>query len=247
MTMQSPPPPSWLSPQQSFLALLALAIATALIHAIQPPSNPTANSDYDFPEVVPLQGWSPDPQRVGAAIGIDDADNAGAGAILPTGTEVASARYVYLPNTSLLNEQHHSPGELTIDMRYFTNSNGDAKSYIHQLSGDVQSSLQYQADVGSYGLYTDGDRAYATACINPAGGSTVLSDDYRSNRYRHDFRPSRIWNWALGRSAIQDRRCLWAHLSIEHDHFTSPNTATEIVEAAWLDWFQWWNTHYPSL
>ena len=246
MVQPTPPPSPWLSREQSFIALLALAIATALIHSIQPKSNPTANRDYEFPAIVPLQGWSSDPQQMGGEIGIEDEGNAGTSAIFPTGTEVASARYVYVSDTSLLNHRQQPAVELTIDMRYFTNSNGDAKSYIHQSSGDVRSSLQYRADVGSYGLYTDGDGAYATACINPAGGSTVLSDDYRSNRYRHDFSLSRIWNWALGRSAIQDRRCLWTHLSLPHDGFESPDSTAEILETAWLDWFHWWTANYPN-
>ena len=245
MAKSSSAPPSWLSPQQSFLALLTLAMASAFIHAIQPSSTRTNRSDYDFPEEVPLPGWLPIPQGVGTApesslVGVDD------GAILPTGTEVAAARYVYLSNSSDRDGSDRSSIELTIEMRYFTDSNGDAKSYIHQVSGDVQSALQYRDGVGSYGVYSDGDRAYATGCINPTGGSTVLSDDYRSNRYRHDFRISRIWNWALGRSSIQDRRCLWTHLSISHYGFPSPEATAESLEATWLDWFQWWSNNYPS-
>ena len=245
MAKSSSGPPSWLSPQQSFLALLTLAITSACIHAIQPSSIRTNHIDYDFPEDVPLPGWLPAPQGVGTApegslLGVEDS------AILPTGTEVAAARYVYLSNFSGQEEGDRSPIELAIEMRYFTDSNGDAKSYIHQVSGDLQSALQYRDGVGSYGVYSDGDWTYATGCINPTGGSTVLSDDYRSNRYRHDFRISRIWNWAFGRSAIQDRRCLWTHLSVKLNSSTFPELSTELVEPAWLDWLAWWNENYPN-
>ncbi|MEM9535610.1 MAG: cyanoexosortase A system-associated protein [Cyanobacteria bacterium P01_E01_bin.45] len=243
MAESSSPPSCWLSPQQSFLALLTLAIAAAFIHSTQSSSMHTTDSDYDFPEVVPLPGWLPAPQESEFETGVTSVDR---GAVLPTGIEVASARYVYLSDSSGWDESDRVPMELTIEMRYFSDSNGDAKSFIHEISGDVQSVLQYRDGVGSYGVYADGDRAYVTACINSAGGSTVLSDDFRGNRYRYDFRLARIWNWALGRSGIQDRRCLWTHLEIDYDSSATSELATDLVEFAWLDWFEWWNSNYPN-
>ena len=110
----------------------------------------------------------------------------------------------------------------------------------------MQAALQERDGVGTYGVYVAGDRAYATACINSAGGSTVLSDNFRSNRYRHDFRPARMWNWALGRGGIQDRRCLWTHLAITHDSSITSESATDLVETAWLDLFDQWHANYPN-
>jgi cyanosortase A-associated protein len=57
---------------------------------------------------------------------------------------------------------------------------------------------------------------------------------------------TRIVPWLLGQIKLQDRRCLWAQMSIPLDQKT-PTDANKILETAWISWHQWWQKNFPKL
>ena len=52
--------------------------------------------------------------------------------------------------------------------------------------------------------------------------------------------------WLLGRENLRDRRCLLNLLSITYNQ-NSPEEVYPILENTWLNWYQWWFSHFPLL
>ena len=136
---------------------------------------------------------------------------------------------------------------LEIEVRYLANTRGNIKPIINHSHGSVLDTLQRHEEIGQYSIYTAGDRTYLAACLNPRGGSTVTTDGFRRNRYRHDVRPERVALWLTGQNTLHDRRCLVHRLSIATAEFESPELATVAIEGAWLGWASWWQSHYPAI
>ncbi|WP_017326522.1 cyanoexosortase A system-associated protein [Synechococcus sp. PCC 7336] len=226
--------PKWNPLQTPVLATVLLAIAVTAIQTLNRPQlQSVAVPSYIYPEVVPLPGWQEIPARAAETpptLFPPPSPHA------PSGEVVASTQYLYRHDTTIL----------TIDTRYLINTNGQLKDYISELSGTLWSALRERDNVGHYGLFTDGDRAYISACLNPRGGSTVTSDRFRQNRYLYDFRPARIAAWVVGRDTIQDRRCLWTTLSVAIADYASLSQAERDLETAWFDWFAWWTANFPK-
>jgi cyanosortase A-associated protein len=179
---------------------------------------------FVFPPEVPLSGWQPLATRP-----------------LPKSNSefpklVAGRHYRYQQNG--LN--------LDIEMRYFTASNGDVRSFIHQYAGIAPSLVVRQHKrVGFYGFFVRQQRAYLSVCINPRGGSTVTAEQFEQNRYLYDISLNRLLPWLLGQEPLRDNRCLWAHLSIAVPKASS-EAAYKDLEKIWFSWYNWWNPRFPK-
>ena len=142
---------------------------------------------------------------------------------------------------------------LSIQMRYvpdpFTH-NSDIPLLVQDFT-DISSvtvtegSTLRQPNIGFYTLFSDGESAHLSSCINPRGGSTVTSKQFIQNRLIYDLQPNRLWGWILGQHPLQDKRCLWTDLSIPLDD-AAPASLYPVLKEAWFDWYAVWKPRFPE-
>ena len=214
------------------LLLVTIAIATAFTLAASKVGLGTKSvvaDNYTFPESVVLSQW----QQVSSQ---SLQPHAVASKAYITGDFIAGRHYRYRRDNKLLD----------IEMRYFTNTNGDIKNFITSQTGDLSSGLKHYQK-GTYSIYTHEGKAYLSACLNSRGGSTVTGDRFNRNRLLYDARIERVLPWLLGKAELQDKRCLWAHLSTSLEPTAAVDETYLTLETAWFDWHNWWRSHYPIL
>ncbi len=110
---------------------------------------------------------------------------------------------------------------------------------------------RYLEAVGYYVLFSDQDRAYLSACINPRGGSTVTEAQFNQNRNTFDITPDRFGLYLLGIKELRDTRCLFVIMSIP---LANKNISTNItldlnyqkLERAWINWYKNWQYKFPE-
>lgn len=209
---------AWQSLRIPFLAATLGGICLVLGKSVFDPSIGKPTS-YQFPAQVPLSGW----QAEAAA------------------PHASRQRGHY---------RYRQGGEvLEVEMRYLTDTNGDFRAFLQDHTARKVPANQVsirQQQTGFYGLSRHQGRAYLTACINPLGGSTLTRQQFLHNRQTHDLQPRRLWAWLLAQTDLRDRRCLWAHLSLPVNS-AAPQATEQKLEAAWLDWSQFWQSHFPKL
>jgi cyanosortase A-associated protein len=119
----------------------------------------------------------------------------------------------------------------------------------------AQHSFQrFNAQTGYFLEFTDHDRAYLSACINPTGAATFTSSQHIHNRNLQDLHPRRIVTWVLGLNDLRDWRCLWVNLSVplpekelqngirnsQEDQLRT-EAAWATLRDFWQPWYQWWS------
>ena len=212
------------------LAVTAIATAVTLGKSIANPGTIfPVNEDYTFTDTVTLSQWQ-----------LADTKPLAVHQNKPT-------EYITGDFITGKNYRYQKEGQtLDIEMRYFADTNGNLKDFITSQTGELSSVLKADGDRGSYSIYTHGDRAYLSACINPRGKSTVTSDEYNRNLMAYDTRLSNIVPWLLGRAEFRDKRCLWANLSIYLDNNISVDDTYNHLETSWFDWYDYWQANYPN-
>lgn len=214
------------------LILVVTAIATTftLGKSILNSTPQTAEvADFTFPESVPL----PQGKFIASSAVTANLERS------PTHIAeefMAGKQYRYLHHNKLIN----------IEMRYLNNTNGDLKKLITQHGGEVFPTLRQNQERGFYSLFNRDGKAYLSACINPRGDSTMTGDQFHRNRLIYDARLERVIPWLLGKAQLQDRRCLWAHLSMPLKDDATAEETYRTLEIVWYDWYDWWRSHYPD-
>lgn len=212
------------------LGIMAISTTVTLGKSVVHPKviSPRINN-YSFPESVALAQW-----QLSSSMPVNYHQVKPSQYI--TGDFVAGKHYHYVSGGKSLD----------IEMRYFANTNGDLKSFITSQTEDLSSGLKQNKEQGSYGLYTNNNKAYLSTCINPVGNSTVTSDQFKRNLMIHGNNPQRIMPWLLGKAEFRDKRCLWAHLSIPLERDVTVDETYKILEMTWDDWQDYWRSHYPD-
>jgi cyanosortase A-associated protein len=107
----------------------------------------------------------------------------------------------------------------------------------------VQPQLQNRIDVGFYYLFEYKNTAYLSACVNYAGQTTVTEPQFVQNKYKYGWSLQRTFLWIIGQEDLFDGRCLWTLMSIPLDSSSNNITLEKAyadLEAAWVDWYNWW-------
>jgi cyanosortase A-associated protein len=211
------------------LSLLAVTLGVVLLvtgKLVFYPSAPkNVATPFEFPESVPLADW-----KLNKSALLEIKDNSGL---------QAARKYEYQKNSMALE----------IEMRYAVDTIGDVegmmKAHTILKSYPGKLALANTQGVGFHGILQHKNRLYLSSCINPSGGATVTSQQFRYNRNTRDWNPNRILFWLLGRGNIQDRRCLWTQMSVPLDK-TTPEDAQKILENAWVSWYGWWLPRFPQ-
>ena len=141
--------------------------------------------------------------------------------------------------------------KLQIETRYEPYTDGNVSRllvvYTPIEAATVNLNLRYQENMGYYTLFADADKLYLSACINSSGDSTVTEQQFIRNRYGNDLNPQRIFWWILGQNDLLDVSCLWTLISTPLDPEVRDSSEEltqkiKILEAAWFDWYGWWQT-----
>ncbi|WP_019487574.1 MULTISPECIES: cyanoexosortase A system-associated protein [Kamptonema] len=190
-----------------------------------PPTSNLSSTSFEFPQSVPLPEWQ----------AIDSTP-----LVISEDSDSKSGRIYRYQQNSL---------PLEIKMGYVVDTIGNVENLIraHNVfeSSPGKLTIVSNQEVGFHGLLQHQNRAYLSACINPRGGSTVTSEQFKYNRNTYDLQLSRIVSMLLGQvSRLQDRRCLWTQISIPLDK-TTPTDANKILETTWVSWYQWWQPRFP--
>jgi cyanosortase A-associated protein len=208
------------------IPILSVTFASTLLvlgKVIFPPNqNKSTIATFVFPKEVPLSEW-----ELVSTLPIPMPTQ-------PNPELIAAHHYRYIQKN-----QH-----LDIKMRYLTlfDVNELIKNYTSISSPPI---VRQREAIGYYGLGIDGEKAYLSACINPWGGSTFTGEQFQQNQYWSDLEPQRVLSWLIGNERTKDNRCLWAHLSVPLKD-SSKETAYQILESAWVNWYQWWLPRFPK-
>jgi cyanosortase A-associated protein len=213
--------------KQFRLPLLALTFSSVFLVLgkviIHPNAEKSTLTPLIFPETVPLSEWQLNPKYSQPASTKEDSNL------------IAQKHYQYI--------QKDVP--LDIEMRYVTIF--DVSKLLKEYTSILSSTEVRQRDkVGYYGLGVDKGQAYLSACINPQGNTTFTSQQFSQNRSLYDRPQQRLLPWLLGKKPIEDKRCLWAHLSISVNN-SSPEAAYKKLENVWFSWHQWWQPRLTKL
>ena len=220
---------SWVKIRILLLGIQLLGVIFVLGKSILYPTvKDNTFSPFVFPTTVPLPQWR-----------LVETGPVNSQLVKPlaylSGKYVSGKRYYYIQNDL----------SLEIEMRYLVNTNGNLKSFIKRYTGQLLPVLHEQEGVGFYSLFIHQKRAYLSACITPHGDSTVTADQFKRNGLRHAVRLNRLASWLTSQAEIMDKRCLWAHLSMPLNH-DSPESASQTLEKAWFDWYQWWSQRFSQ-
>ncbi|HIK06665.1 MAG TPA: cyanoexosortase A system-associated protein [Trichormus sp. M33_DOE_039] len=136
---------------------------------------------------------------------------------------------------------------LNIEMRYLQNFYPADVTIPknHSSATKASNTVRYQEGIGYYGVGIYEQNAYLRSCINPRGGSTFTHAQYRQNRYSQDISFARLLPVLQGQEALLDKRCLLVYLSMPLKN-SSPENAYQILEQAWVSWYQWWQPQFPK-
>jgi cyanosortase A-associated protein len=213
--------------KQFRLPLLALTFSSVFLVLakviIYPNAEKSTLIPLIFPETVPLSEWQLNTKYSQPTSTKDDSNL------------IAQKHYQYT--------QKNVP--LDIEMRYVTIFDVSQLLKEYNLISSSAEVRQRQK-VGYYGLGVDKGRAYLSACINPHGSSTFTSQQFSQNRSLYDRPWQRLLPWLMGKKPIEDKRCLWTHLSIPVNN-SSPESAYKKLENVWFSWHQWWQPRFPKL
>lgn len=164
----------------------------------------------------------------------------------------AAQQYVYA-STGEADETVGRDDPLGIEMYYLVLTDGQIQRYVREYhpedirsKEDVPPLDERQTEVGTHYLFTHGDRAYLSACINSYGPSTVTRDQFELNRNTHDLQVNRFWPVFWGREPIRDRRCLWVLMSLPADDDAQRDESFAQLEQVWPSWYAWWSNRFPA-
>ncbi|ARV61870.1 cyanoexosortase A system-associated protein [Nostocales cyanobacterium HT-58-2] len=205
--------------------LLALTFCSILFVLANVMLLPTKDkgTPFVFPEYIPLPQW-----RLSVSHPLPKPTKK------QTEILLSQKHYRYLKEGLLLD----------IEMRYLTD--GDVVKFLQDFNFISSSAVIRQREgVGYYGLGVDKQRAYLSACINPQSGSTFTVEQFHKKKDLYTINPQHLLSWLLNNKKLQDKRCLWAHLSIPLKD-SSPEAAYQVLENAWFSWYKWWQLRFPK-
>lgn len=207
------------------LVLITIVLLKLIFH-------PTVKLDlvnsFVFPQAVPLTQWQLLQSK--PLLSLPDKNNESI-----TGRYIAGNYYQYKQNDLSLD----------IEMSYWIDTDGNLKSFIKNYTGQMLPVLYKLEEIGFYSMFVHQQKAHLTACINPRGYSTVTTDQFKRNGWIYSLNSKQIISWLTSRSELVDKRCLWTHFSLTFNNY-SAESAYQILENAWFDWYYWWSSNFPD-
>jgi cyanosortase A-associated protein len=220
----------------SFLGLTFISVLVVLFKVILEPksgNNLVEYTPYQFPDTVPLAQWKLEKSQPISPPEKDDKQFFGA------------KNYQYSQNQLQVN----------IDMHYLVNTTGNVNTYLKDYylktstEKDPKVRVKQEPKIGFYNVFLYDEKIQIVSCINPRGGATANVSQFFLNRQRYDYANNKaggnkLISWLLGQEELQDRRCMWAHLSMPIGNLP-PEKAFGEIEKVWFSWYDWWQMNFP--
>jgi cyanosortase A-associated protein len=150
---------------------------------------------------------------------------------------LSGAVYTYRAGTTLLEAE----------VRFLDRANGDVASYWQRRTGlDLEGQLRSLPGGGSYRVHTSEGTVWLDACVDASGHSVATSQQFDTNRKLYDRSLRRLGWWLLARQPLEDRRCLWVHLSIPADSVSDEAEGSRLLESFWAQWHGVWRGRLGS-
>lgn len=168
--------------------------------------------------------------------------------------EQESTSLVTDPESELRFDRLHSGQEyhyqkqqtqVRVALRFFSPTFGNTKKYIQEAydkefqKNYEQGNTRYLSNLGYYHLFTNEEKAYLSACLNPTFESTVSSAQYARQANKHFFERKNLIPRLLGQKSFRERRCLWVNLSTPLNP-DSPETSYQILESVFKAGYTKW-------
>ncbi|BAU13871.1 unknown protein [Leptolyngbya sp. NIES-3755] len=223
----------WQSARLGLLGLTFFAITLTFARTLfltKPATARTENIAIELPDSIPLSDWQAIESKIIPNAGLKEANT------------IQNRQYRYLKNGT--------PLEVTI--RYFPVSNGDVKPILQTFTpllkskSQLELSVRQKDNVGFYGVFVEQQKAHLTSCINGRGESTFTGMQFQHNRNVNDLLSERPLLWLVGLSELRDQRCLVVHFQMPLQNRT-PEQAYQILEQAWIEWYQWWQPRFQLM
>lgn len=212
---------SWLVP----IASIAMAIVT-VITLVFPQVGRRENRVLAFPSQLSLNNWK----------------------------ETSSSSLVENPETELLfnglhsgQEYNYQQGneEVTVALRFISPTHGSINAFLEDIYDEslleayAAGKTRSLSEVGSYQLFSDGEKAYLSACVIPDGESTATHSGYTRQSDANVFDIKTLLPRLVGLRSVRERRCLWVHLSTPLEG-ESPEASEEVLEEMFKEGYPQW-------
>lgn len=134
-------------------------------------------------------------------------------------TENIKSNNQHIEGRKYQQENNHN---LNIEVYYIPSSTGSNPGLIQKyfkLDSNPQNlTVKENNNIGSYGLFAEGKKAYLTTCIHTQGKTAFTSQQF-AELANHNIR-SRLLPWILGFADLRDWNCLWVNMSVSLDNIT---------------------------
>ena len=113
-------------------------------------------------------------------------------------------------------------------------------------SSQLKNAVEKKEKDGFYLNFTNDNQLHFTACINSQGQTTVTSRQFINYFYKSslsNFEIGNILNWLLGKTVLNDKRCLLLETSIDNP---SSDRDAQLMRA-WTELVSYWQKNFPPL
>ena len=200
-------------------------------------------ASYKFPEQIPLSSW-----KMGESYPSSLTVKTLTSKVSPTQEGDSNTNNL---ETVLANQIYHYKNNnhlLTVNAHYIANTSGGIKNYHEKFQGlpKLEKTIEKQTKDGSFIYFIKAQQPSFIACINYQGKTTVTSSQFRRSLYTvgsNNFQVFHVLNWLLGRTVLNDKRCLLLEVSI--DSQASDRDAQ--LMSAWTELVSYWQKNFPPL
>ena len=200
-------------------------------------------ASYQLPDQIPLASWqivdSHPSNWIGKNLKPDPESRSEQGVELDKLNKILAGRVYRYKNSS---------GELTVSANYIVNTLGSINNYYDNFekSSQLKNAVEKKEKDGFYLNFTNENQLHFTACINSQGQTTVTSRQFINYFYKSslsNFEIGHIFNWLLGKTVLNDKRCLLLETSIDNP---SSDRDAQLMRA-WTELVSYWQKNFPPL
>jgi cyanosortase A-associated protein len=198
---------------------------------------------YKFPEQIPLGNW----QLINSypsSLTVKTLTSK----VSPTQEGDSEAKDL---ESVLANQIYHYKNDnhlIIFNAHYISNTSGDIKGYYEKFQelSKLENTIEKQTKDGSSLYFIKDQKPSLTACVNYQGKTTATSSQFGSSMYiagSNNFQVFHILNWLLGKTVLNDKRCLLLEVSIDS---RSPDREAQLMKA-WTELVSYWQKNFPPL
>lgn len=240
------PPVNFRSRPNQFLLTISVILGIIFLSFglfFSPSAGVNTIASYKFPEQIPLANWQlidsyPSSLTVKTLTS----------KVSPTPDGDSDSKDL---ETVLANQIYHYKNDnhlLMVNAHYIANTSGDIKDYYEKFRElpKLENTIEKQTKDGSSLYFIKDQQPSLTACVNYQGKTTVTSSQFGRSLYTaasNNFQVFHVLNWLLGKTVLNDKRCLLLEVSIDNQ---SSDRDAQLM-AAWTELISYWQKNFPPL